>query len=369
MHTISNAWRTLSVLMLCSLLLAACRPSPAITSVASSADPKWMVFQVKELTVARAAALEDIDGQAEVQMVMVFMDANHQIIGGYGYPSQGAIPMRNGQTVSMGAVAPAIDLNVTNGTLYVYVAVLDSDDTPYAGPISDGVGLLMQAGVALLTKGHSLTWGKLITEIVTNWASEALVDWVAAADLIDETEVRLNSSEHWAAGSPIRISATNTNARLVYETYLIEDPGLPDEQQASQPPSSGVYTIVTPGSNWAPPTDLEALIKLPDRVASSGAQGAAEDAAGTQTVKLPPMPYGCSSNAGLNLNMTVQVTANNVRVRTEPNVSRSYVLRHLSSGDLVTIAGGPECSDGYVWWYVKDKDGTGWVAETYLLRR
>lgn len=54
------------------------------------------------------------------------------------------------------------------------------------------------------------------------------------------------------------------------------------------------------------------------------------------------------------------------RIRAAPSVEGKY-LGQVWPGGVIQILGGPECVDGYLWWYVTTEDGDleGWTAEGY----
>lgn len=50
------------------------------------------------------------------------------------------------------------------------------------------------------------------------------------------------------------------------------------------------------------------------------------------------------------------------RIRQEPNTD-AEVLGYITPGGSMEIIGGPECSNGWVWWQVKNADVEGWTPE------
>jgi len=50
-------------------------------------------------------------------------------------------------------------------------------------------------------------------------------------------------------------------------------------------------------------------------------------------------------------------------LRQEPNKSGTEIIR-IVTGSLITILNGPECGNGFTWWYIESEDGDrGWVRE------
>lgn len=50
------------------------------------------------------------------------------------------------------------------------------------------------------------------------------------------------------------------------------------------------------------------------------------------------------------------------RVRKEPN-READIIGHINPGASMEILEGPACSDGWVWWHIKNADLNGWTAE------
>jgi hypothetical protein len=50
------------------------------------------------------------------------------------------------------------------------------------------------------------------------------------------------------------------------------------------------------------------------------------------------------------------------RIRQDPNTD-AEILGYITPGGSMEIIGGPECSNGWVWWQVKNADLEGWTPE------
>lgn len=80
----------------------------------------------------------------------------------------------------------------------------------------------------------------------------------------------------------------------------------------------------------------------------------------------PPPTSNCALSPRLRSGATGQVSPgqpNALRDRPGLNQSGSTVIGQLVEGAIFTVLGGPECRDGYVWWYVTAGGRTGWTAE------
>lgn len=55
----------------------------------------------------------------------------------------------------------------------------------------------------------------------------------------------------------------------------------------------------------------------------------------------------------------------NQRIRREPLINSNNVIILVKPGTKMTIIGGPECNDGWFWWYVKIEsyNVSGWTSE------
>lgn len=64
---------------------------------------------------------------------------------------------------------------------------------------------------------------------------------------------------------------------------------------------------------------------------------------------------------------TVEVVTDGMplRLRSEPSTGSTIVTR-LPDGARLTVVGGPQSADGYVWWELESELGRGWAAARYL---
>lgn len=72
---------------------------------------------------------------------------------------------------------------------------------------------------------------------------------------------------------------------------------------------------------------------------------------------------GCAMPARLTAGQTAQVTPGTPNnVRSLPTVGADRVGQ-LPGGTRLTVLDGPQCVDGFVWWFVESAEITGWTAE------
>lgn len=76
---------------------------------------------------------------------------------------------------------------------------------------------------------------------------------------------------------------------------------------------------------------------------------------------IPPTPEPLVLTKGKKAR--VQNTEGNpLRVRISPSTS-AQVIAYVRDNQIVEIVEGPILADGYVWWQIKNEEGTGWSAE------
>jgi hypothetical protein len=103
-----------------------------------------------------------------------------------------------------------------------------------------------------------------------------------------------------------------------------------------------VMTLLLPASPVAA-ADLEAVAQAEDPVVCTNSYTSRLAVGGRAVVSIVP--------------------ANANSVRTQPSRT-APVVGHIEPGEWMSILAGPECADGWLWWYVRsDEDVTGWTSE------
>ncbi|NOZ49116.1 MAG: hypothetical protein GXP37_03590, partial [Chloroflexi bacterium] len=75
----------------------------------------------------------------------------------------------------------------------------------------------------------------------------------------------------------------------------------------------------------------------------------------------PTLPSGFTIGA----QVKVQTAGATLRVRIRPGLDQGLVAAY-TSGDRLTLVGGPVEVDGITWWQVEGAAGNGWCAGQYL---
>jgi hypothetical protein len=82
------------------------------------------------------------------------------------------------------------------------------------------------------------------------------------------------------------------------------------------------------------------------------------------------LPQTCSADSTLAIGRPAEVYLN-TRVRSEPGTD-AFTLTVVGAGESVLVLDGPECADGWRWWFVQvtvlDIVYQGWMAETFYER-
>lgn len=51
-------------------------------------------------------------------------------------------------------------------------------------------------------------------------------------------------------------------------------------------------------------------------------------------------------------------------LRSSPEISKKTFIKNLAEGTRITVISGPVCSEGYIWWKIRTREGaTGWSTE------
>lgn len=147
-----------------------------------------------------------------------------------------------------------------------------------------------------------------------------------------------------------------------------ENTALVQQRESETLPTASPTTQTDPGI--VPPTATNPVAIDPFDQTATALQPTA-----TPTNNLPPTPTETPTTptpvvcpdappARLQLNQQASVISRNgINMRDAPSTQGNIVL-NVSFGDSVTIIGGPECAESYLWWQVRLADNReGWMAE------
>ncbi len=93
----------------------------------------------------------------------------------------------------------------------------------------------------------------------------------------------------------------------------------------------------------------------------------------TPTPTSPPLPTTAPENSGIGIGSRVRVSGTGtagLNLRDAPGTSAQRVTI-AAEGNLFIVAGGPQESDGFIWWLLKDEanpEREGWGVVNYLVQ-
>jgi hypothetical protein len=133
--------------------------------------------------------------------------------------------------------------------------------------------------------------------------------------------------------------------------------------EATEPPATPTTQagILQPQTGGTPTNPLQAF----PSPTPAGQQPAGTTGTDNQAVEQPTEEVSPDS-AGIAPDMEVSVIEGPLNMRAEASTDSDIVVT-LDTGAVLTVTGGPEEGENYVWWNVVDQQGnTGWVAEQFI---
>ena len=138
-----------------------------------------------------------------------------------------------------------------------------------------------------------------------------------------------------------------------------------DDNNPGATSTSAVAIVITPENPTATVTS-EANLPVQTTEAGSGEQTTGEATNPPSEATNPPATEESSGEAKFATDDIV-TTNDSVNLRADPTVDGELIIT-LEAGVELTIIGGPETADEYIWWQVQDQatGDEGWVIEDAL---
>jgi hypothetical protein len=142
---------------------------------------------------------------------------------------------------------------------------------------------------------------------------------------------------------------------------IVDTPGGATEPPATPTQQAG---ILQPQGDGTPANPLQAFPSPTPAgeqpVAQETQPAATDNQAAAQATQAP------ASTGAIQPDMQVSVIDGPLNMRAEPSTS-SDIVATLDTGAVLTVTGGPQEGENYVWWNVVDDQGNvGWVAEQFI---